>query len=276
MRFVTLLVLACALSGCSTLRFAYENADTYLRWRLGSYLDVQGEAAEELDERIDSFLDWHRAHALPKYARIAAEAGQRFGDKLSPEDLVWGYDAVMTQARESLRTGAEKFAPMLDRLTPKQVEHMERRFAEENRKFAREYLRGSERERKRRRALRLIDRLEDWVGTLSQAQVERVKQFSERSPLTDEHRDRDRRRLQTDVLAIVRAREAEMRLPDRLADWQAGRDPAFSAANDALRRDFYALLLDLDRGLTPEQRARAVAQIRRYGEDFQVLASRPR
>lgn len=274
MRFVTLLVLAGALYGCSTLRFAYENADTYLRWRLGSYLDVQGEAAEELDERIDSFLDWHRAHALPKYARIAAESGQRFGDKLSPEDLVWGYDTVMTQARESLRIGAEKVAPMLDRLTPKQVAHMEQRFAEENRKFAREYLRSSERERKRRRALRIIDRLEDWVGTLSQAQAERVKQFSERSPLTDEHRDRDRRRLQTDILTIVRAREAQMRLPDRLADWQAGRDPAFSAANDALRRDFYALLLDLD--LSAEQRARAVAQFRRYGEDFQVLANRPR
>ncbi|HYN11328.1 MAG TPA: DUF6279 family lipoprotein [Burkholderiales bacterium] len=276
MRFVTLWVLACALCGCSTLRFAYENADTYLRWRLGSYLDVQGEAAEELDERIDSFLDWHRAQALPKYARIAAEAGQRFGDKLSPEDLVWGYDVVMTQARESLRAGAEKFAPMLDRLTPKQVAHMEQRFAEENRKFAREHLRGSERERKRRRALRIIDRLEDWVGTLSQAQVERVKQFSEHSPLTDEHRDRDRKRLQADVLTIVRAREAQTRLPGRLADWQAGRDPAFSAANDALRRDFYALLLDLDRSLSAEQRARALAQLRRYGEDFQVLASRPR
>lgn len=276
MRFVTLLVLAGALYGCSTLRFAYENADTYLRWRLGSYLDVQGEAAEELDERIDLFLDWHRAHALPKYARIAAEAGQRFGDKLSPEDLVWGYDTVMTQARESLRTGAEKIAPMIDRLTPKQVAHMEQRFAEENRKFAREYLRGSERERKRRRALRIIDRLEDWVGTLSQAQAERVKQFSERSPLTDEHRDRDRRRLQTDILTIVRAREAQMRLPNRLADWQAGRDPAFSAANEALRRDFFGLLLDLDRDLSAEQRARAVAQFRRYGEDLQVLANRPR
>jgi hypothetical protein len=275
-RFVTLLVLACALCGCSTLRFAYENADTYLRWRLGSYLDVQGEAAEELDERIDSFLDWHRAQALPKYARIAAEAGERISDKLSPEDLVWGYDAIVTQARESLRAGAEKFAPMLDRLTPKQVAHMEQRFAEENRKFAREYLRGSERERKRRRALRIIDRLEDWVGTLSQAQMDRVKQFSERSPLTEQHRDRDRRRLQSDVLAIVRAGEAEMRLAERLADWQAGRDPAFIAANDALRRDFYALLLDLDRGLSAEQRARAVAQFRRYGEDFQVLASRPR
>jgi hypothetical protein len=106
--------------------------------------------------------------------------------------------------------------------------------------------------------------------------MELVKQFSERSPLTDEHRDRDRKRLQADVLAIVRAREAEKRLPERLANWQAGRDPAFSAANDALRRDFSGLLLELDRGLSSEQRARALAQFRRYGEDFQVLANRPR
>src|SRR5260370_37916887 len=63
---------------------------------------------------------------------------------------------------------------MLDRLTPEQVKHIEQGIAEENRKFARENLRGSERERRERRAQRIFDRLEDGLGNLSKAQVART------------------------------------------------------------------------------------------------------
>ena len=262
------------LSGCTALRLAYDNADTYLQWRAGSYFDLHGEAGEELEERIDAFFDWHRAKALPNYARISEEAAKRLGGGLSPDDLVWGYDALMAQARESLRTAATQIAPMLDRMNSEQIGHFERRLAEDNRKFARENLKGGEGERRARRAKQMKDRLEDWVGKLTQAQVERVKLYAERAPLTDEFRDRDRKRLQAEVLGMMRKHEAGKRLPDLAARWQDGRDPAFVAANETWRKEFYALLLDLDRMLTPVQRAKAVANFRRYAEDFSVLSGR--
>ncbi len=229
------------LAGCSTVRFTYDNADAFIRWRVGQYLDLQGEAADELDERIDGFLRWHRAQALPKYARDADEAARRLARSLSRAE---------------------------------QVQHIEQGIAEENRKFARENLRGSERERRERRAQRIIDRLEDWLGNLSKAQVERIRQYSERAPLTAELRDQDNKRLQTDVLAIIRARQAQERLAERVVNWEKGRDPAYAAARAASWQEFFALLLDIDRMETREQRARAVTQLRRYAEDFRVLASR--
>ena len=260
------------LSGCTALRLAYDNADTYLQWRAASYFDLRGEAGDELEERIDAFFDWHRAKALPHYARISEEAAKRLGDGLSPDDLVWGYDALMVQARDSLRTAATQIAPMLDRMNAEQIGHFERRLAEDNRKFARENLKGSEAERRVRRARQMKDRLEEWVGRLTQAQVERVKLYAERTPLTDEFRDRDRKRLQAEMLGMMRKQEAAKRLPDLAANWQRGRDPAFVAANEAWRKELYALLLDLDRMLTPVQRAKAVANFRRYAEDFSVLS----
>ena len=57
-------------------------------------------------------------------------------------------------------------------------------------------------------------------------------------------------------------------------DRQEGRDPAFVALNEAWRKEFYALLLDVDRTLTPAQRTRAVAHFRRYAEDFAALSGR--
>jgi hypothetical protein len=267
-------VLAALACGCSTVRFAYDNADTYLRWKVGSYLELQGDEADQLDDRIDEFHDWHRRNALPKYVTLIQQAGERFGDGLSHQDLVWGYDSLRQQARESLRKGAELIAPLADRLTPEQVAHIERRLAEENRQFYRDNLRVSERERRKKRQRVIVDRLEDWVGKLTQAQVQRVREYAERAPLADELRDRDRKRLQKEVLAILRAREARKRLADQLVNWERGREPAYVAALDAWREQFFTLLVDIDRSLTPEQRARVQRQLRRYADDFEALAAR--
>jgi hypothetical protein len=274
-RWLLLALLTSALAGCSGVRMVYDNVDAFIRWRMLQFLDVHGEQADELDERIARFLRWHRTQALPKYARDAEAASRRMSDGLSSEDLVWGYDVALAHVKESLREAVDQVAPLLDRLTPEQLQHMEQRVAEENRKFARENLRGSERERRERRAQRIIERMEEWVGTLSKAQVERVKQFSARAPLLEEMRDRDNRRLQAEVIAIIRAREARKRLGERVANWERGRDPAYVAARAANQQEFYALLLDLDRLGTREQRGRIAAELRRYADEFRHLASRP-
>jgi len=261
-----------ALAGCSTTRLAYDHADIYLHWRATHYVELDDAGRAELDQRIGAFLAWHRSQALPKYAQLLDEARRRFERRLQPADLVWGYDSIIAQAREGLRAAAERIAPLLDRLTAQQIAQLEQRLAEDNRRFARENLRGGERERRRRRTERNVERLEDWVGKLSRAQVERVAQYSERSPLLDELRERDHKRLQVDFLAILRGREAKKRLPDYAANWERGRESAYVTALEAARREYFAMALDIERSLTPEQRGRASAELSRYAEDFRALA----
>ncbi len=276
LKLTAALAAAWLLAGCTALRLAYDNADTYLLFRAKSYLDLDAKGSDELDERIDEFFAWHRRTALPQYARMSEEAAKRLAHGLSREDLVWGYDSLVAHARQSLRFAAERVAPLLDRLTPQQVAHMEKRFAEDNRKFAREYLRGSETERRKRRARRLEERLEDWVGNLSSVQAEKVRQFSERTPLYDELRAKDRQRMQAEFVDMIRKRQAQKHLPDWIANWERGRDPAHLAASERFRQEYLALLLELDKTLAPEQRNRAAANLRRYAEDFRVLARRAR
>lgn len=273
MKICLALVLALLLGGCSTARIIYDNADVYLKWKLSAYLALEDEDKDELERRIENFVTWHRTHALPQYATIADDAARRFERGLSREDLVWGYDAAMAQARESARAAAERIAPLLDRLTPAQIAHLERELADDNRRFARRYLRGGDPERRQRRTERNVERLEDWVGGLSKAQIERVAMYSERAPLLEELRDRDRKRLQAELITIVRAREARQRLPDAAAHWDRGREPAYAAAYEASRREYFAMLLDIDRSLSPEQRARALRALHRWAADFRALSS---
>ena len=271
---VTLLLAALWIGACSSVRFAYENADAYILWRANSYLDLDGDAYEALDERIDDFIGWHRATALPQYVKLSEETAARVAKGLSRADLVWGYDSFMGQARQSLRAAAERIAPLLDGLSARQLKRMEQRFEEDNRRYRKENLRGSEAERRTRRAKRTQERLEDWVGDLDRAQVQRVRQYSERAPLVAELHERERMRLQAEVLAMARARTARRLLAERAASFDQGRDPAYVAASDAARAEFFDLLLDLDRTLSPAQRAHAVNKIRRYGREFASLAGR--
>jgi hypothetical protein len=265
-------VLLLALAGCSALGFAYDNADTWLRWQAGRYLDLGSGQAGELDARVDAFFAWHRAQALPQYARLAGEAVSRLERGASRDDLVWGYDAIREQSRAGLRRAGAELGDFLDRLTPAQIAHLEERFTQENRKYAERWLAGTPAQRRERRYGRVVEALQDWLGELNDAQRERIRQYSEGAPLDAEGRDRDRRRRQAELLAMLRAGASAGRVGDWAAHWERGREPGYAAASRAAVQDFIGLLADLERSLSLVQRQHAVRRLRGYARDFQVLA----
>ena len=71
---------------------------------------------------------------------------------------------------------------------------------------------------------------------------------------------------------MLRARQAQKRLPDAVANLDRARDPAYAAASEAHRKEYFSLLLDLDRTLAPEQRAKAAGRLRGFADDFAALA----
>lgn len=262
------------LQGCSAVRVAYSNADTLIRWQANSYFDFHESASEELDRRIAAFLGWHRAVALPQYAKIAGEAAARVERGLTRADVDWLYGTLEAQAREGVRAGAAEAAPLLDRLEPAQLEHFAQRLREENRKFERENLRGGPEERRQRRLKRTIERLEDWVGALSDEQAALVRRYNDSAPMVNEMRDRDRRRLQAELVAMLRAREARKRLADWAAAWDQHRDPAYAAAFREWRAAYAGMLAAFDRTLSAEQRRTAAARLRGFAADFEQLRRR--
>lgn len=256
------------------MRFAYDNADLLLRWQADRYLDFRGEQSEELDRRIAALLARHRATALPQYARFADEAATRMLRGIKREDLEWAYDSLLAHVREALGAAGAEIADLLDRLSREQIAHLEQRLAEENRKFAREQLQGTVEERRQRRLRRNLERLEEWFGPLTEQQAERVRRYGERAPLGAELRDRDRRRRQAELVAMLRARAAGERLAAWASAWDGGREPAYARSARETREAYFDLLLDLDRMLTAEQRAAAAARMREYAVSFNALAGR--
>jgi hypothetical protein len=272
-RRLAAVLLFALLAGCSMMEFAYNNADTWVRWQAGRYLDLQDAQEEEFDRRLAAFLAWHRAQALPQYARFADEAGARLARGATQADLVWGYDAIRQQSREGLRRAGMEAGDFLDRLTPAQIEHLERRFAEDNRKFAREWVEGTPAELRSRRLQRIQGAMEDWLGELNDAQRERVRQFNDGAPLNGGLRDRERRRRQGELLAMLRARQSARALGDWAAHWDRGREPALAAGIRSYEAGFFAMLADVERSLSARQRETAIARLGRHAREFDMLAA---
>ena len=123
------------LAACSAVQLGYNSADTLLRWRGEQYFDFQGDQSEAYAARVESFMRWHRANALPEYVKFADQAARRIERGVSREDLVWGYDSIRAHAQTALRAAAGEVAGLLDQLAPEQLENLERRFARDNRNF---------------------------------------------------------------------------------------------------------------------------------------------
>lgn len=277
LRTALLAFAAALLAGCSAMKLAYTNADTYLVWQADRFFDLSSAEKTELRGRIAHLMTWHRREELPKYAAIAEQAGARVARGVHAEDIHWITEAVNGAIRDTLAAAARETAPLVDRLSPEQIAHLESRLARENRSFAKDFLEPAADERRERRFKRTRETLEDWVGRLGDAQLERVRRYSHGTPLNDEARDARRRRLQAEFVQIARNKEARQ----RLAAWTAQVFPADEGMEPGLRAnqaEYRQMLLDLDRTLTPAQRQHAVARFRDLAEDFRHLAhsaSRP-
>lgn len=76
-------------------------------------------------------------------------------------------------------------------------------------------------------------------------------------------------------MAILRARRAARRLPDWAPDWEREREPAYAEAVRRMRTEtMVEMLLELDRTLTGAQRRAAVARLRAWAADFEMLMRR--
>ena len=269
---LAVLAVFVVLSGCTAVQIGYNNADTLIHWRASRYFGFEGEQKAEFERRVQHFLAWHRKTELAQYASFANALGERVARGVSQSDLVWGYDSFQALLRQTLRGAAAETGDLLDTLAPAQVEQFQARLEKENRNHAKEYgLADPPEERRAKRAKRNVERLEAWFGTLSDAQVERVRLHSMRAPLDDGLRDADRKRLQQELVAMVKAREARHKLAHRALAWDQNRDPAYESLRKENLREYYSMLLDLDKTLSAEQRSRAVQRLRGFAADFSAL-----
>jgi Family of unknown function (DUF6279) len=276
LKFALLLFALAALAGCSGTRLAYNNADTVLRWMADDYFALAGTQDDDFKARLVRFHAWHRSEELPRYSALMAGAAGKLAGGLTQRELVWAWDSVMARYGQMAAQAAPGLAAVLVTLTPAQFERLDRKFAESGAEYAKKHLKGSEAEQRERRDKRNLELMREWFGDFSDAQEAQIMAASGRLPLMYALRLQNRQRRQNDFVALLKAyrspAELEPRLKHWLIAWEDGASAEYRRLTQLHRELYIKMLLELDRGLTPAQRAHAVTRLNEYAETFKALA----
>ena len=283
LQIALLLAATFVISGCSTLSLIYEFGDDYTAWRADDYLDLTGQQEDFVDSRMETLLEWHRINELPTYAAFLEEVQQRGRDGLTMAELEEGQARMETAWQRLGNRAIPDIARLLTTVTPEQIVHLEQEIQEENEEYKEELDRSSE-EHQRKRQERLVDTLENWLGSLSKSQKLRLSelqtQWAAASLDSTTERLQRRRRSQPRFLALLRSKPTEPEIAAWLTEWvetwgRSSNTPEERAQRQARELRNRQRILAVDQLLTPEQRQHAVAELQGYIDQMHELAAEP-
>jgi hypothetical protein len=280
-RVAVFVALAAVLVSCSFTRLAYNQADTAASWMADDYFDLNGNQKTELQERFSRFHAWHRREQLPEYAQFMRTAQTRVQDGLTSSEVLWFVDGLRTRYHKMARQAVPDAAALLATLTPAQIENLQRKWAKDNRKYAKERkLNGTPEERQEYEAKRVAKHFKEWLAPLNTEQEQRVLAGVREMPDLSHERYEERLRRQQAFLQLLahrneERRSFEARLTDWLTKWERTRSPEYQKKLDAYWQQRAELFSSLERSLTAEQRNASLQRMASYAEDFTQLARRP-
>jgi len=265
-------LVACAwlssLSACGT-SFVYNRLDWISRYYVSSQVDLDAEQSRALQTNVDAFFEWHRRSELPRYAgfldRMAVDAAR----PVSLAQLEAGQREVEGFVNVSTERMAPAAARWLDGLRPAQVDELFASLAEKDRKARADRCAAPVEERREKSARHFADEVEEWTGDLDRAQRALIE--SRYAALgRDECAELSaRERSHVEFHALVERYRNRPEFAARIADFLGQR-----RSDDTDRERFLRLLADINRSLTPEQRARTIDRLRLYAREMRGLAAK--
>lgn len=282
MRLLRATVLACGvamLAACSVVRLGYSQLDSIALLSADHYFDLDEQQKKNFRTRFYHLHKWHRDEQLPDYATFLEHAKARLERGLSAEDVHWFLEGIRQRYVSIVNRGVGDAAAILMTISPRQLAYVQKRWDELNQRFASDnQLDASVEARRQARARRSINRFRDWFGDLSDEQEDMVRAHVAAMEMIGPLRQQDRLRRQHEFIQLMELRAQPEIFQEKLRlwliHWDAGRSPQYRRSWTRWRDQNVAMLVAVDRTLTPQQRAMAARRLQSYIDDFRSLSKR--
>lgn len=269
------------LAACSAVRLGYANADTFLVRTLDAYFDLDQAQTRLAREEVRALLAWHRATELDQYVRLLGEAEERLARPVSADEVLALHEGINRRLGLVGERAAPALAALALTLRPTQLEHFARRLAKETGRARRELPDADSPRALDARVERYAERVESWLGGLSEAQRALLRAALADDPASPHWWLRERELRQGELVTLLRRVATEQPPAGIAATWlrsyfEQQRLPADAERRArilAFRRDNSALLADLLNSASPRQKARLARRLRDYADDCAALAA---
>jgi hypothetical protein len=196
--------LVLLITACSTVRFAYNQGDTLIRWWIDDHIGLTAEQEVLTRELLEQQFWWHRTEQLAEVSKTLEQLRRQLHRPLSTQEVSQFSDDlkkfIYTIAKKSTPDAAKIFVTLQNN----QIEKMQKRMQKGNEKFAKEWLPPSAEKQNKVRADKVIDRVEWLFGTINKEQEEKIRQHIKNNPLDMNMVYQERLRRQNDLIKIVR------------------------------------------------------------------------
>lgn len=178
---LSLLLIFCSLllSGCSSIKLAYNNLDWLAIWAIEDYVPLDNTQEARLKQALDGHLDWHCRTQLPAYVQWLDAVDTTVAARRFDRERITGhYHGLFTFLERAAAEIAPTAARTLASLEDEQIAELFRNLAERNQDLREEYLEPPLEQQIEQRAERLEERLERWLGDLSTEQQELIEAWA--------------------------------------------------------------------------------------------------
>ncbi|MGK0406074.1 MAG: hypothetical protein ACJAR6_001454 [Oleispira sp.] len=185
-RLIVLLFVVAFISGCSS-KIAYNNADWLAQWYIDDYVDLSRDQNRHLEIELESLLEWHRETQLLQYRQQLVVLANDL-DHLPMSEQVWlNHVNQITdhwqRVRRELSTRAARLAPQLNK---NQVNYLFAKLAENNKERLDNFNEKTVAEYRAGRLEKLLDTLEDYLGTVNKQQEDYATTFVVQAKITEQ------------------------------------------------------------------------------------------
>lgn len=281
LRIIGALLAAAVLASCSAIKLGYSAVDDMAYFWLDGYLAFGDEQGARVREDLQRLHAWHRAQELPRVAELLGRMEQMAPQSITPAQVC----ALVPELQARLMAVADQAEPAIVRtaltLTPRQLRHLQRKSAENNRKWREEWIDITPGELKQKRFKQTADRLEMIYGTLDEAQRAALRAGLERSVFDPQRTLAERQRRQADLQQILhRLAGSQTPLPEARAALRGylerslrSPDPAYRAYQQAQQDEGCQLISAVHGAASAAQREQAVRRLRAYQRDLRELSN---
>jgi hypothetical protein len=281
-RIIGALALAAALAACSAVKLGYSSLPDLAYWWLDGYLSLNDTQSAQVKEDLRRLHAWHRANELPRVADLLARMEQVAPGRLTAAQAC----AFVPEFQARYFATGEYAQPALvataSTLGASQLRHLQRKYADNNAKWRKDWIALSPEELKDKRFEQLLERLEMIYGRLDDPQRAVLRAGLERSVFDPERALLERQRRQQDLLQLLRRlgaapqpapAEAGALVKGYLERALHSPDPAYRAYQQALTEEGCRIVAAVHESTTAAQREQAVRRLRAYQRDLRELAA---
>lgn len=258
-------LLLCLLLGACSTKMAYNYLDWILEWYVGDLVSLTEDQEWQFRNALARQLDWHRKKQLPLYVKSLDDLHNAIDNEFTFESLQRIYNEQEKGLNELIKQITPKLSELLVTLSDTQVEQLLENLEEQNQELEEEYVKKPGDELVTQRAERMIDRAENWVGTLSDSQTQLITSWSRQIRPTAEQWIANRRTWQTKLGGILREKRHTAHFNKHVEDLFVNSDKTWPSS---YRADFeynrnlvFTMLVNLENTLSDRQRQHLFEEI---------------